>query len=54
MECIENLLKSLQIYLQVENVDIQKQAEHLHLIKQKLVKTDSNVILSAVSDLAKV
>ena len=53
MECIENLLKALQIYTQTEAIDSEKQAEYLNAVKQKLVKTDSNVLLSAVSELAK-
>ncbi len=54
MDCIENLIRALQIYSQVESNDNEKQAEYLNAIKQKLVKTDSNVLLSAVSELAKV
>jgi hypothetical protein len=54
MDCVENLLKALQIYSQIESPENEKQVEYLNVIKQKLVKTDSNVLLSAVSELAKV
>ena len=54
MDCVENLLKALQIYSQTESPENEKQIEYLNAIKQKLVKTDSNVLLSAVSELAKV
>ena len=54
MDCIDNLLKILQVYSQTEALDGEKQAEYLNSIKLKLVKTDSNVLLSAVSELAKV
>ncbi len=54
MDCVENLLKALQIYSQTESTENEKQVEYLNAIKQKLVKTDSNVLLSAVSELAKV
>ena len=54
MDCIENLIKALLIYSQAESSENEKQAEYLNAIKQKLVKTDSNVLLSAVSELAKV
>ena len=54
MDCIEYLIKILQIYSQTESSESEKQVEYLNAIKQKLVKTDSNVLLSAVSELAKV
>ena len=54
IDCIESLIRSLNIYKPSESSDYEKQFEYLNAIKQKLVKTDSNVMLSAVSDLSKV
>lgn len=55
VDCIESLLKALIIYGENESllVDQDKHFEQLNLTKQKIAKNDSNILLSAVSDLAK-
>jgi hypothetical protein len=55
IDCIENLLKAVVIYGENESLlaDQDKHFEQLTIIKQKLTKNDSNILLSAVSDLAK-
>ena len=55
IDCIENLLKAVVIYGENESLlaDQDKHFEQLNIIKQKLTRNDSNILLSAVSDLAK-
>lgn len=55
IDCIESLLRALIIYSENESLidDQQKHFDQLNSIKQKLAKNDSNILLSAVSDLAK-
>lgn len=55
IDCIESLLKALVTYGENESLlaEKDKHFEQLSIIKQKLTKNDSNILLSAVSDLAK-
>lgn len=57
VDCIENLIK-LNNLMQNKSDSDQEQSdrelEGLSAIKQKLVKNDSNILLSAVSDLSKI
>lgn len=55
IDSIESLLKALITYGENESLikEQEKHFEQLNLIKQKLTKSDSNILLSAVSDLAK-
>ncbi len=52
MECIQSLIKIMHVFK--EQLVDEKLLEQLDTIKQKLLKTDSNILLSGVNDLSKV
>jgi hypothetical protein len=55
IDCIEHLLKMFQIFTDLVIFDqSDKLFEKLTTFKSKLIKTDSNILLSVVNDLAKV
>ena len=54
VDCIENLIKINNLMKNDEKQTDDKEIESLSSIKQKLVKNDSNILLSAVSDLSKI
>ena len=54
IDCIENLLKLYQIFTETVVFDQSgRQFEQLVVFKQKLTKSDANVLLGAVSDMTK-